>query len=454
MVGVTAPVIDGSTAFSTLAPLKHVSCVPFDVNIAYVLLMLAIKVVAGWLGDKMSRLRPRKAALTLLVLLILLSQACSRPKMAPELTGMSLKEAAEEAADANYDLYIVGMDDRSQPSGTIVSQSPSPGELSNDWKINISIDSGSGPTEVPDVSGLCVAQATAVLTSWRLDSFTILNSYDFYVAGGYRAETYEPSYVRVERDGDIVDYLSVGHRVTGTDPPAGTRVDAGTKVDIETTKVFRDDFSDPSNGLWDIRRPTVDTYYHDGGYRINVKENGVTKEPVGQACEQESPTVRVEATVTKGKPNDTIFGVFCHMAGDFRSYYRMGVRPDGYATIEKVVDEPYESLVVKEPTESILLAEGYHRDAVEGREGTFHIRGECSVWSDTLTLYVNGHRVEEASLEQTEKYDPRWEAGWVGVWVGNKAENSLGSDVLFDDFVVSHGSLGLPRKDAVPPLGE
>jgi hypothetical protein len=293
-------------------------------------------------------------------------------------------------------------------------------------------------------------QAMATLTSWGLDSFTTLNSYGFYVAGGYRAETYEPPYVRVERDGDLVHYAPFGRRVTGTDPPAGTRVDAGTKVDIETTNVFRDDFSDPSSGLWDKRRHNVAFHYYNGGYRMDVYEHGLTKVPFTMACEQASPTVEVDATMIEGEPEDTAMGVFCHMAGDFRSYYRMGVRPDGYAMIEKVVDEPYEYLVGKEPSESILLSEGYHPDAVEGHEGTFHIRGECSVEFETLSLYVNGRRVEVAPLEKGVEYDSRWEAGWVGLWVANEAENSLGSDVLFDDYVVSHDPAKHIRKEVIP----
>jgi len=218
--------------------------------------------------------------------------------------------------------------------------------------------------------------------------------------------------------------------VLATVPPAGTEVDPGTLVDMKTGEevvndrtgdtaspatIFEDNFSNPSRGLSGLL--IVHSRLQGDGLRVYEARDYTSSIVFGKACASRDVIVEVDAKAIRGKPEDTSMGVVCR-AGTWDSEYYLGIRPDGYAMITKMLSD----------SQTVTLIAGYHRGAI-GRSGpTVHVRGECI--GDKLALYVNGQKVEEATDSELGYY------GWVGLFVGNEAEAPPRADVSFDDFVV------------------
>jgi hypothetical protein len=177
--------------------------------------------------------------------------------------------------------------------------------------------------------------------------------------------------------------------------------------------MFQDDFSDPGSGWIRVSSTTGETEYDDGMYRIFVKEanTDIWSKP-GQHFSD--TIIEVEAFKVGGE-RDNRFGVICRATGT-DSLYTFIISSDGYYGIGKVEEQNYELL----GAEALMPSEDIQKGSAMN-----HIRAECI--GETLTLYVNGHRIAEVR-------DSELAAGDVGLIAGTYAVP--GTDIRFDNFVV------------------
>jgi len=177
--------------------------------------------------------------------------------------------------------------------------------------------------------------------------------------------------------------------------------------------MFRDDFSDPGSGWNRVSSPTGDTEYDDGVYRVFVKEanTDIWSKP-GQYFGD--TIIEVEAFKVGGE-RDNRFGVICRATGT-DSFYTFIISSDGFFGIGKVEEQNYELL----GAEALMPSEDIQKGSALN-----HIRAECI--GETLTLYVNGHKIAEVR-------DSEFAAGDVGLIAGTY--DVPGTDIRFDNFIV------------------
>jgi len=211
-------------------------------------------------------------------------------------------------------------------------------------------------------------------------------------------------------------------------PEAGEVAEAGSTISVVLSAgkppkpgdIFKDDFSDTSNG-WDTGEGSGDDNwvleYALGGYRIYNPPPGSfifgLNENAGTAIGD--TIVEVDATATGNVPDkeSTSWGVICR-AVDENNWYTLGIQVDSRPVIYKLKNNEWEELATGTPT-----------DAFKGGNATNHLRADCV--GSNLTLYVNGQKVLEVQ-------DSEFKTGQVGLFVDEYGQTA---DVLFDNFLVS-----------------
>lgn len=178
--------------------------------------------------------------------------------------------------------------------------------------------------------------------------------------------------------------------------------------------LFQDDFSDTGSG-WDRMNGSDGlTDYASGGYRIHVTApNWYLWANPGKTFQND---VRIEVDTAKaGGPDNNDFGVICRYQSIGNFFYFL-ISSDGYAVIGMVKDGEQVNL----SSDQMELT-----GAIRQGADTNHIRADCI--GNRLTLYVNGQQVASAT-------DTTFTGGDVGLIAGTY--NEVGTDILFDNFVV------------------
>jgi hypothetical protein len=181
--------------------------------------------------------------------------------------------------------------------------------------------------------------------------------------------------------------------------------------------LYTDDFSNPSSG-WTpgssaSSSAVGEANYIDGIYRIRV---GQPNSDVWATAGLNLGDTRIEVDAIKvdGDRNNR-FGILCRAQGSERFYVFL-ISSDGYYGIGKINGSDYRLL----GSEALLPS-----DKIPKGSAYLHLRADCV--QDCLTLYVNGERI-------LETHDSEFQKGDVGVIAG--AYNSVGADILFDNFTV------------------
>ena len=180
-------------------------------------------------------------------------------------------------------------------------------------------------------------------------------------------------------------------------------------------KLFYDDFSDPNSG-WDSV-DTADYYsdYYNNAYRITVHKNMFDSWSNPDDHNYGDTITEVDAT-KNGGPDDNDFGVICRYQNANEFYYAV-ISSDGYYGITKVTSNSSDLLGLSELQPSNYINKGLASN---------HIRFDCI--GNVLTLYINGHQVDQEN-------DSSYTTGNVGLIAGTY--DTPGTDILFDNFAVS-----------------
>jgi uncharacterized protein YjbI with pentapeptide repeats len=233
-------------------------------------------------------------------------------------------------------------------------------------------------------------------------------------------------------------------KLSGADLSGTTLRDADLR-DARQKAIFRDNFSDKSNG-WEVGTdPEPDPNFveyaeyatgaepdrNNVGLRVYNPRPGndmvVTNGTAGSAIKD--AIVKVKATVTGKAPEskDTRWGIVCRAADDHDPRYELGLYADGRLTIWKLKDNKWKELDTKSPIPAV-------RDATTTKT---HLRAKC--WESKLTIVVNGR-----SVLQVE--DSEIKSGSIGFYVENPGGGDV--DILFDDLrVMGHPPHGAPMPD-------
>lgn len=180
--------------------------------------------------------------------------------------------------------------------------------------------------------------------------------------------------------------------------------------------LYADDFSDPSSG-WDVNDGDNSTvgYTGSGKYFIAIKTDGYASWANPKKLFSDV-SIEVNASVVSGD-QDTEYGIICRYQ-DGSNFYVLQVAADGTAAIRK-----------KENGEQFKVISGNGEwtssDAINQGVADNTLKAVCS--GNTLTLYVNGTQVAEAT-------DDSFSSGDVGLFAGTFGV--AGARVEFSDFVV------------------
>jgi hypothetical protein len=188
--------------------------------------------------------------------------------------------------------------------------------------------------------------------------------------------------------------------------------------------IFSDDFSETSSGWDQTKEDLFGSYLEQGRYRMYITngEFGSTRWSLYSAAQVPDETiVEVDATRTGDAPSasSSNWGIVCRGSSGAGSGYLMGISEAGYPTIQRLKDGTLTTLAKKSPYD------GY---AIQKDGATNHIRGDCV--GSKLILYVNDQKVLEAS-------DAELDSGSVGLYVQDAGHKPPGTDVFFDNFLVS-----------------
>jgi hypothetical protein len=206
--------------------------------------------------------------------------------------------------------------------------------------------------------------------------------------------------------------------ITPTPTPTATPSPTPTNVIPLFTPTFGlglfDDFSDTSSDWDQVHDSDYTTDYFNGAYRIfvNVDYTDVWANPDNNRFND----VSIEVDATKnGGPDDNDLGVICRYRSVDQFYYGI-ISSDGYYAIMKMTTSGGNPIGRDNMAQSDMIIQG---------ASTNHLRFDCI--GSTLTLYVNGHQIDQ----QTD-YD--YSSGNAGLIAGTYS--IAGVDILFDNFYV------------------
>ncbi len=188
---------------------------------------------------------------------------------------------------------------------------------------------------------------------------------------------------------------------------------ANSDPDSPGKVLFSDEFSDPESGWNRIATSQGETDYADGVYRIFVNEPDLD---IWSMPGRVFRDVRVEVDALKvGGERDNRFGLICR-AIRLDSFYTFIISSDGYYGIGKIRGQEYNliGMGALQPSDAILKGSALNR-----------LRADCI--GDTLTFYVNGHKLIQVN-------DSEFASGDVGLIAGTYI--TPGTDIRFDHFVV------------------
>jgi hypothetical protein len=179
--------------------------------------------------------------------------------------------------------------------------------------------------------------------------------------------------------------------------------------------LYRDDFSDSNSG-WNTGTAADRTVeYGDGGLKMDVftPNNFVYSMPNAEDYQN----VHIEVTAQNNSTDPTVgFGILCNQQVTKSAFYYFGIQPDGVYAIAKAA-------VAKDDE---LLAYGTS-DLIQQNASSYRLGADCG--SGTLTLYVNGQKIDSAS-------DTTYAKGIVGLFTAS-GDQSSGSNLVYDDFVIT-----------------
>jgi serine/threonine protein kinase len=135
----------------------------------------------------------------------------------------------------------------------------------------------------------------------------------------------------------------------------------------------------------------------------------------------EYENVHLEVTVDSSNTDpNTAFGIICAQQPDDWSFYYLVMTPGGEYTIAKATTGESDLFLTNND-------QWGSSDLIPRREASYRVGADCG--PGTLTLYVNGQRIDSAS-------DSTYTSGHVGVyaWSPDKPD---AADVSFDDYLVT-----------------
>ncbi|MCB0101611.1 MAG: hypothetical protein H6635_02245 [Anaerolineales bacterium] len=194
--------------------------------------------------------------------------------------------------------------------------------------------------------------------------------------------------------------------------PQQVAVEAPAPAQPSGSVLFQDDFAQPTTG-WDrllVTEGVMD--YYSGGYRmlVNSLQTNFWATP-----RRNFSDVRIEVDTGKmAGPDENRIGLVCRLTG--KDYYFFIFSSDGFYGMGLFKDG-----------QAVLLGQSEMQYSENINKGVAinHLRADCT--GNTLTFFINGFQVAQAQ-------DATLTSGDVGVLAGTF--NEVGTDVLFDNFVV------------------
>jgi hypothetical protein len=179
--------------------------------------------------------------------------------------------------------------------------------------------------------------------------------------------------------------------------------------------LYRDDFSDNKSGWGTGTDSDSAVEYADGGLKMDVFKSNFFVYSTPNV--EDYQNVHIEVTAQNKSTDPTVgFGILCNQQVTKSAFYYFGIQPDGAYAIAKAA-------VAKD---DVLLANGTS-DLIPKNASSYQVSADCG--NGTLTLYVNGQKIDSAS-------DTTYTKGAVGLftWSGDQ---SSGSNLIYDDFVIT-----------------
>ncbi len=188
---------------------------------------------------------------------------------------------------------------------------------------------------------------------------------------------------------------------------------AGSGPTATTSNIlFQDDFSKTTGG-WDTLSDIGLIGYENNAFHFWVNETSMDYWST-PGLNFTDVHIEVDATMKDG-PEDNDFGVLCRYQ-DANNFYGLLISSDGYYGISKM----------KDGNHAIIEPSGMQfSDVIRTGKVTNRIQADCI--GDTLTLSVNGHKMQEIQ-------DADFTSGDVGLLAGTF--DIAGTDIYFDNFIV------------------
>jgi len=215
-------------------------------------------------------------------------------------------------------------------------------------------------------------------------------------------------------EGTVAVMASAVAPTTGADTPAAAATSASSS---SKTEIFKDDFSDKSNGWDSTTSDSGTTDYSDGKYLISISEASFYRfaTPSSQA---DTTDVSIEVDVLKSDDVQHDMGLICRYQ-DTKNFYYLLISSDGYFAIGKFLDGNEELIGSTEMRQD-------NTGAIHTGTADNHLRADCV--GDTLTLYANGAKLFQAQ-------DTDFAKGNVGLIAASYDDTPV--TVYFDNFVAN-----------------
>lgn len=148
----------------------------------------------------------------------------------PDVVGMDEADARSRAAESELELNVrTGMHHPDAPEGTVLSQSPLPGQFARPGApIEIVLSRGPEMHTLPDVAGLSERQATIVLE--RLGYTVDVQRREDPIPAGRAVETRPPAGTELEVPGDLVLVVSEGAPIVVVPDLRGMHIDDAVEI--------------------------------------------------------------------------------------------------------------------------------------------------------------------------------------------------------------------------------